>query len=80
MPPGTEEARHRHLRARQFFYVLHGSLTIECDGVSHQVGTHSGIEVAPMTPHQVRNESDSDAGFLVISQPPAQDDREVVSR
>jgi mannose-6-phosphate isomerase-like protein (cupin superfamily) len=78
MPPGTEEVRHRHLQARQFFYVLHGSLIIECDGVSHQVGTHSGIEVAPMTPHQVRNESDSDVGFLVISQPPVQDDREVV--
>jgi mannose-6-phosphate isomerase-like protein (cupin superfamily) len=80
MPPGTEEVRHRHLRSRQFFYVLHGSLTIECDGVRHQVGSHSGMEVAPMTAHQVRNESDGDIQFLVISQPPAHGDREVMEQ
>jgi mannose-6-phosphate isomerase-like protein (cupin superfamily) len=78
MPPGTEDVRHRHLRSLQFFYVLHGSLTIECNGVSHRVASHRGMEVAPMTAHQVRNESDSDVEFLVISSPPSHDDREVV--
>lgn len=78
MPPGTEDVRHRHLRSLQFFYVLHGSLTIECEGVRHVVAPHSGMEVAPMTAHQVRNESDGDVDFLVISSPPSHDDREVV--
>jgi mannose-6-phosphate isomerase-like protein (cupin superfamily) len=72
MPPGTEDIRHRHHRS------LHGSLTIECDGVSHLIASHSGMEVAPMTAHQVRNESDADVEFLVISSPPSHDDREVM--
>lgn len=78
MPPGTEDVRHRHLRSLQFFYVLHGSLIIESAGVRHQLSSHSGMEVPPMTAHQVRNESDDDVDFLVISSPPSHDDREVV--
>ena len=35
MPPGAAEARHLHERARQFFYVLSGSLTMELEGVRH---------------------------------------------
>jgi mannose-6-phosphate isomerase-like protein (cupin superfamily) len=79
MPPGTEDVRHRHLRSLQFFYVLHGSLIIESAGVRHQLASHSGMEVPPMTAHQVRNESDGDVEFLVISSPPSHDDREVVN-
>ena len=33
MPPGAGEARHFHMRARQFFFVLEGELTLE---VEHQ--------------------------------------------
>jgi hypothetical protein len=29
MPPGTNKARHSHNRARQFFFVLEGELTME---------------------------------------------------
>ncbi|HEY6985901.1 MAG TPA: cupin domain-containing protein, partial [Rhodanobacteraceae bacterium] len=32
-PPGSAEVRHRHARARQFFYVLDGTAVIEIDGV-----------------------------------------------
>ena len=80
MPPGTREVRHLHEQSRQFFYVLHGHLTIECDGVDHQIGAHCGLEVAPSTVHQVRNDSDGDVGFLVVSQPPTHGDRVVVER
>lgn len=80
MPSGTAEVRHRHLHSRQFFYVLHGSLTIECDGVRHHLSVRSGIEVAALTAHQVRNESDGEVGFLVFSQPPTHNDREVAER
>ena len=76
MPPGTEEIRHRHLRARQFFFVLGGTLILECDGVRHELAPHNGLDVPPMMTHQARNESGSAVEFLVISQPPSHGDRE----
>jgi len=76
MPPGTSERRHRHARSRQFFYVLSGELMVECDAVRHRLEAGSGLEVAPGTPHQVRNDSASAVEFLVVSQPPSHGDRE----
>jgi len=76
MPPGSEEVRHRHSRSRQFFYVLRGMLTMECDGVRQVLSAGSGLEIAPGTAHQARNESAEPVQFLVISQPPSHGDRE----
>jgi mannose-6-phosphate isomerase-like protein (cupin superfamily) len=78
MPPGTQEVRHRHHVARQFFYVLTGVLVMECDGVRHLLKPGLGLEIAPMTPHQARNESSESIEFLVISQPASHGDREVL--
>ena len=75
MPPGTEELRHWHARARQFFYVLDGALEIEIEGAVHAMSRGDGIEIPPGLAHQVRNVSGSDANFLVISSPPHQGDR-----
>lgn len=76
MPPGTSEARHRHAAARQLFYVLAGTLTMETDGVVHALGAGEGIEIAAGVAHQARNASDADVRFLVVSQPPSHGDRE----
>ena len=78
MPPGTSEVRHQHRAARQFFFVLRGRLTMECAGVTHVLSAHTGLEVPPLTPHRVFNDSDQPVEFLVISQPPSQQDREGV--
>ncbi|MBU1257002.1 MAG: cupin domain-containing protein, partial [Alphaproteobacteria bacterium] len=43
--PGSSEMRHYHVRARQFFYVLSGELTMEVDGVTHLLRTGQGIEI-----------------------------------
>lgn len=51
---------------------------IECEGVRHVARATAGLEVPPLAPHRVANESRNVAGFLVISQPPAQHDREGV--
>jgi quercetin dioxygenase-like cupin family protein len=75
MPPGTREARHRHARARQFFYVLRGRLAIEVEGRRHALGAGEGLEVPPGAAHEVRNDADAPAEFLVVSQPPGQGDR-----
>ncbi|PYI52262.1 cupin domain-containing protein [Paenibacillus flagellatus] len=80
MPPGTRESRHVHAKARQFFFVLSGSVVMEADGRRHTVTPGQGIEIAPGVPHQIHNESDEPAEFLVISQPPTAGDRLAVER
>ncbi len=76
MPPGSAEVRHRHSRARQFFYVLAGRLDLEVGGVVHSLDAGVGLEVAPGVAHQALNRSGADVEFLVISQPPSHGDRE----
>ena len=75
MPTGTSEVRHWHARARQFFYVLSGTVTIEVEGRTHQLEPRTGIELPPGTAHQVRNESGADVEFIVISEPRSHGDR-----
>ena len=75
MPPDRAEVRHHHTRARQFFFVLVGRLTIEAGGVIHDVSAGEGLEMPPLVPHQAINRSSADVEFLVISEPPAQGDR-----
>jgi mannose-6-phosphate isomerase-like protein (cupin superfamily) len=75
MPPGTSEVRHWHARARQFFYVLSGTLFIEVEGATHELGPGSGVELPSGTAHQARNKGTDDVRFLVISSPPHQGDR-----
>jgi mannose-6-phosphate isomerase-like protein (cupin superfamily) len=75
MPKDRVEVRHSHARARQFFFVLTGELTIEADGVIHAVPAGHGLELPPSVPHQAMNRSNGDVEFLVISHPPAQGDR-----
>ena len=77
MPPGTAEVRHRHEAARQFFFVLSGELTLEVDGVATAVTAGTGCEIPPRCAHQVMNRSGAVVEFLVVSQPPAQADREL---
>jgi len=75
MPGGAAEVRHRHARARQFFYVLEGELTIELEGTVHRLRVHEGLHVAPGMAHQVRNKAIADARMLVISAPRSHGDR-----
>jgi quercetin dioxygenase-like cupin family protein len=75
MPPGAFEQRHRHAHARQFFYVLEGEATLELDGVVHQLRRGEGLHVPPGGAHQMRNESQGDVRFVVISSPKSHGDR-----
>jgi mannose-6-phosphate isomerase-like protein (cupin superfamily) len=75
MPPGAAEVRHHHQAARQFFFVLSGTATMEVDGARHSLCAQQGIEIAPGAPHQIRNDSGADVEFLVISQPTTRGDR-----
>jgi mannose-6-phosphate isomerase-like protein (cupin superfamily) len=75
MPPGAREVRHRHAHARQFFYVLSGTLTMEVEGVRHQLDARTGLELPPGAAHQAINDGSADVEFLVVSTPPSHGDR-----
>ena len=75
MPTSTREVRHRHAKSRQFFFVLRGTLTIELEGRIHELPEQHGLEVSPSLAHEVRNTSDNEVEFLVISSPSVTSDR-----
>src|SRR5690349_17463832 len=65
VPPGGRETRHRHIHARQFFFVLEGEAVLEVDGQRHVLPARTGLQVEPGSAHQFRNESDREVVFLV---------------
>ncbi len=78
MPPGTFELRHIHESTHQFYFVLQGQATVETDAGRFEVAAMQGIDIPPRLEHQMRNESDADLEFLVIStQRPSKDRQDV---
>jgi len=75
MPPGTQEARHFHNRAQQFFFVLSGEAVMELDGKEFVIHEREGVHVPAGKPHQMFNRSSADVFFQVVSQPPSHGDR-----
>ena len=75
MPPDASEVRHFHSRARQFFYVLSGELTMELEGRWHVVPASNGIEIPPLARHRAMNAGEQEVNFVVISSPTTRDDR-----
>jgi mannose-6-phosphate isomerase-like protein (cupin superfamily) len=75
MPPGTEEVHHFHHRARQFFWILAGRAEMLVAGETVALEPGQGVEIAPGTPHQIRNPGPVDLEFLVVSHPHSHGDR-----
>lgn len=75
MPPGTQEVRHFHNKAQQFFFVLEGEAALELDGKEFFIHAREGVHVPAGKPHQMFNRSSAEVFFLVISQPPSHGDR-----
>ncbi len=75
VPPGKGERRHYHTQSRQFFFVLEGVATLEADGKVFTAKEREGLEIPPAVPHLLRNDSNVDLVFLVISSPRSHGDR-----
>lgn len=75
VPPGAGEAPHFHSRARQFFYVLSGTATMEFESEAVTFGAGQGLHVPPDTQHRFVNRSEADVVFIVISSPTTAGDR-----
>lgn len=80
VPAGATEVKHFHTLARQFFYVLSGTASIEFDTRSVSFSTGQGIHVPPGVPHRFYNATSEDVIFLVISAPTTEGDRTLVSQ
>lgn len=74
MPPNTSEVRHYHKQARQLFFILKGTATLEIDSKKEVLQRHEGAEVPPGVPHQIFNESGGEVEFLVVSHPASRGD------
>jgi len=75
MPPGTAEQKHFHQTAFQFFYILKGTATFELENEIIEVSENEGINIKPGIKHQIKNQTESDLEFIVISQPTTRGDR-----
>jgi mannose-6-phosphate isomerase-like protein (cupin superfamily) len=75
MPASTSETRHSHVRARQFFYVLEGELSLEIEYHDFVLHKGEGIEVSPGQRHQAMNKSANLLRIIVTSHPPSHGDR-----
>jgi mannose-6-phosphate isomerase-like protein (cupin superfamily) len=80
MPPGASEARHYHQKSRQFFYILTGRATMEVQDKKYFLFPSDGIEIPPLVPHKIRNESEEEMNFIVVSQPESHKDRVIVEK
>ena len=75
VPPGDAETRHLHRTAQQFFYVLSGVATLECDGEVAILEPGMGLHIPTGCAHQLSNQGEVPLRFLVVSSPPSHGDR-----
>ena len=75
VPARSAEVMHYHEHARQFFYILEGEATMAFEDQELVLHKGQGLEIAPMTLHQFKNDSQFDVHFLVISVPSTHQDR-----
>src|SRR5712691_8221265 len=73
-PPHTRGRRHADHAQEEVFVVLSGVLTMLLGDPPERVdvGQHSVVAVEPMTPLQIRNESDEELVLFVYGAPPEQ--------
>lgn len=75
MPPNTAEKKHYHTKTDQFFYCLKGELYIHTPNKEYALKEHNGVSIPARIIHQVKNRSENDVRFLIISSPHSRQDR-----
>jgi mannose-6-phosphate isomerase-like protein (cupin superfamily) len=75
VPAGAAEVVHVHNIARQFFYMIEGEGTMIFQDHEVILKKGEGIEIAPQTKHQFKNQSTADVHFLVLSVPSTRAER-----
>lgn len=80
MPPNSKEKLHFHKNAQQFFFILKGKAIFVVDEEVFEVAENAGFHITPNKNHLIKNQSDLDLEFLVISNPSTNNDRFAVEK
>lgn len=75
MQPGTSEIAHLHTLSTQIFIMLQGTSTFEHSNQTNEMPANTWTLVLPHEPHCILNKSNEIIHFVVISSPPAADNR-----
>lgn len=75
MPPGASEQPHYHKFAQQLFYILSGEAEFTVDGTRLTLSLGDSITIKPGQVHGLKNSTEAELLFLVISQPRSHGDR-----
>ena len=75
MPAGTFENKHYHNKSQQLFFILNGIATFEIESKEYLVGENESVHIKPGIAHKIKNNSNKDLNFLVISEPKSHGDR-----
>jgi len=75
MPPQTYELRHEHQQTHQLYFVLEGNATVEHADDRIEVQAGQAVDIRAGIPHKMRNDSQADLEFLVISSQRPREDR-----
>lgn len=75
MPPGASEQLHYHQYAQQLFYILSGEAEFTVDETRSTLSLGDSITIRPNQVHALKNSTDAELLFLVISQPRSHGDR-----
>jgi uncharacterized cupin superfamily protein len=66
---GRRPPAHRHTNCSEAYFVLDGAVTVEIEGVEHQLGPRAFALVPRGTAHTFGNSSSAEARLLVIHAP-----------
>lgn len=75
MLPNTKEKLHFHKNTEQFFYILDGVATFSIENEVFVLKKQEGICIKPNKKHQIKNLTNRELRFLVISSPKVNNDR-----
>lgn len=75
MPANTSEQIHYHNFSEQYFHILNGTATFEIEKEIIEVNKGEGIHIYPQVVHQIKNQTNENLEFLVISQPHSHGDK-----
>lgn len=75
MPPNTAEIKHYHNFSEQFFYILKGVATFDIEGEIYEIEARQGVHILPKVKHQIKNLTNENLEFIVVSQPTTRGDR-----
>lgn len=75
MPPGSVEILHFHAHSQQVFYLLQGNAAFNLDGTIFSLHANETIVVPKNTYHTIESTGTNNLIFLVVSEPPVQNDR-----